>query len=230
LFPTLFIIGWRYAIKDAFHAWPLAVYPFFYFLTFAFANPLIFRWYLTPPLPMYFLGIFLGVAHLDQQVGRRLISTLVLVGAFILTLSAWTLHPDHGLDRPAPEMAYIKLEGLYRQAAALLAPEIDPGDTIAAGDIGVLGYFTGARILDTVGLISLQSSSFYPLPPEEYTINYAIPSELILQEQPEYLVSLEAYIRKTLLHDDRFEQDYLLLYTLDTDIYGSRGMMIFKRR
>jgi hypothetical protein len=78
LFPTLFIIGWRHSVRDVFHAWPLAVYPFFYFLVFAFANPLIFRWYLTPPLPMYFLGIFLGVAQLDQQTGRRFISVLAL--------------------------------------------------------------------------------------------------------------------------------------------------------
>jgi hypothetical protein len=45
-----------------------------------------------------------------------------------------------------------------------------------------------------------------------------------------YLVSLEAYIRETLLQDDRFESQYMLIQTLDTNIYGSSGMMIFKRR
>ena len=34
---------------------PITIYPFLYFITFAIANPLIFRWYLTPPLAIYFI-------------------------------------------------------------------------------------------------------------------------------------------------------------------------------
>ena len=37
------------------HSWPLLAYPWVYLVTFAVANPLLFRWYLSPPLPFYFL-------------------------------------------------------------------------------------------------------------------------------------------------------------------------------
>ena len=230
LFPTLFIVGWRRTIQEHPHAWPLAVYPFVYLIVFAIANPLIFRWYLTPPLPMYFMGIFLGVEDLSRRLKQTRLPAVAIVFTLALTINAWTLHPDHGLDRPAPKMAFVQLEGYYREAAQHLKPILKTEDTVAAGDIGVLGYDTGVKILDTVGLISPQSLAYYPLPVEKYTINYAIPTDLILDEQPEYFVTLEVYGRNTFLMDDRFSSAYQRIATIDTDIYGSEGMFVFKRR
>jgi hypothetical protein len=230
LFPTLYIVGWRYQLKDNSVAWPLAAYPIFYFGVFAYANPLLFRWYLTPPLPMYFLGIFLGVAQISLGTNRRIISATAVIAAFMLTINAWTMHPDHGPDRPAPEMAYIRLETFYQQAADLLAPRLADGDTLAAGDIGVLGYQTDAHILDTVGLVTPGSAQYYPLPEEQYVINYAIPADLIVEQRPEFIVVLEAYIRETALKNATFKEQYWLLSKLDADLYGSRGMLIFERR
>ena len=63
----------------------------------------------------------------------------------------WEIHPDHGPDRPAPKMAWIKLELLYRQASEKLIDKIQPQQVLAAGDVGVLGFYTNAPILDTVG-------------------------------------------------------------------------------
>ncbi len=63
-------------------------------------------------------------------------------------------------------MAWYKLELLYRQVADELAPEIRqaPGGppTLAAGDVGILGFYSGARILDTLGLNSPQSTRLLP--------------------------------------------------------------------
>jgi hypothetical protein len=179
---------------------------------------------------MYFLGIFLGFAQIGLRANRRTIITIAMLGTLVLTINAWTLHPDHGPDRPAPGMAYIRLENFYQQAAEILTPRLEDGDQLAAGDIGVLGYLTDAYILDTVGLITPGSSEYYPLPEEQYVINYAIPTDLILAEKPEFIVVLEAYIRETLLKNDMFKEQYQLLSTLDADLYGSRGMLIFERR
>jgi hypothetical protein len=66
LFPTLFMIGWWKIIRDRTSIWPLAIYPILYLFVFSIANPLIFRWYLTPPLPLYFLGIFIGIEVLGR--------------------------------------------------------------------------------------------------------------------------------------------------------------------
>lgn len=249
LYPFLFINGARAAFKNNPRSWVLLAYPWLSLVVFALANPLIFRWYLTPPLPAYFLGIFLGLdtfytakspSTSGVQPGPRgqvrSLSRLLLLGVLPLfsLLYSWTPHPDHGLDRAAPEMAYIKLELDYLKAAHqinMLIPEQKRSNSvIAAGDVGVLGYITGAKILDTVGLNSPETLEYYPLDPDLYEINYAVSPELILDKKPEYFVTQEVYIRHGLLTMDQFWQAYELILEIPNDIYGSDGMLIFQKK
>jgi hypothetical protein len=230
LYPWLYFVGWLPVVRRRLWLWPLVAFPWLYAIAYAVANPLVFRWYLSPPLPLYFLGIALGLDRLANDLRRREIFWAACVLAVASTSAAWTLRPDHGPNRPAPEMAYIRLELLYRQAADHLRGELTPGATIAAGDVGTLGYDTNAAVLDTVGLVSPDSSDYYPLPASSYVINYAIPSQLILDRNPDFVVLLEVYGRNTLLRDDTFLSRYELIETLPTDIYGSRGMLLFRRR
>jgi hypothetical protein len=74
--------------------------------------------------------------------------------------------------------------------------------------------------------VSLQ---YYPIAAEDYVINYAVPTDLILNQQPAYAVFLEAYIRNTLLKDQRFLKEYELVRKWPTDLYGSNGLLLFKR-
>ncbi len=228
--PALSIVGWRSKIRTQPVIWPLAAYPLAYLLAFSLANPLIFRWYLAPPLPLYVMGISLGI----EQLSRGRVDPYLKVGFAVLvvtlTLNAWSIHPDHGSTRPAPKMAYVQLEELYIQAAKDLQPVLSENDVIAAGDIGALGYFTRARILDTVGLITPVTLEYFPIPPEYYVINYAIPPDLIIDQHPDYIVMLEVYGRVGLLRDKRFNDDYRLIAAYPTDIYGSEAMLVFARR
>jgi hypothetical protein len=156
---------------------------------------------------------------------------LLLVAFYtFLSVNAWTLRPDHGPARPAPDMAWHQLELLYEAIGRDLARRIPPGSTVAAGDVGALGYYSGARILDTVGLMSPEASVYYPLPAAAYATNYAIATDLILERQPDYLVFLEVYGRNTLLTDDRFTSAYEVMEVIPTDIYGSEGMLVYRRR
>ena len=249
IYPFLFIIGARRAIHANPRAWIIVAYPWVYLAVFSIANPLIFRWYLTPPLPAWFLGIFLGihtllsgkkVAPMEPTPGYPAISPLlgkILLMAVLPIASllySWTLHPDHGLNRAAPEMAYTQLELYYKQAADYINPDLAEENRsrilIAAGDVGVLGYYTGARILDTVGLNSPETLKYYPLDPELYVINYAVAPDLILDKQPDYFVTQEVYIRSGLLTMEEFWQVYDLILKIPNDIYGSEGMLIFRKR
>jgi len=240
LFPFLFLAGARAAFKRERGIWPLAAFPWIYFIAFAVANPLIFRWYLTPPLPFYFLFILIGLQTVELDLFKYFklnsprVMNIVYALAFIfplLSLRGWTLHPGQQPDRPAPEMAWIELELLYKQAAEHLAPELAARPqplTIAAGDVGVLGYFTDARILDLVGLNSPETLIYYPLDENFYgDFIYAISPDLIINERPDYVVILEIYGRYGLLKDERFLETYLLIETLPTQIYGSDGLLIF---
>jgi hypothetical protein len=149
--------------------------------------------------------------------------------ALAFTLNAWELHPDHGPKRPAPEMAWFELELLYEQAASIVLDHAQPGDTLCAGDIGVLGYLTELPVSDTVGLVTLHSRDFYPADPDIYVINYAIPADLALALDPDFVVILEVYGRRDLVDDARFQSGYRLLDRLETKIYGSDGMLIYGR-
>jgi hypothetical protein len=238
---ALCALGGIFAFRHNRRSWPLIAYPFLYFAVFAIANPLIFRWYLSPPVPFYILLIVTGAWRLANDVCRavfkqrpeavsRLIFALVVIAALALTLNAWSLQPDHGPDRPAPEMAWFQLELLYTEAAGIVNQHAQPGDTLGAGDIGVLGYRTGLPVLDTVGLVTPETTRYYPADPAIYVITYAIPADLMLALDPDFIVILEVYGRRGLLPDPRFQTRYQLLAKLETDIYGSDGMLIYKRR
>ena len=60
--------------------------------------------------------------HLDSLTWIYRSATIFFVVFLPLgfSLRNWNLTPDHGLDRPAPEMAWYKLELLYQQAALSL--------------------------------------------------------------------------------------------------------------
>jgi len=239
LYCGLCALGGLNAFRCDRRTWPLTAYPLVYFAVFAVANPLIFRWYLSPPLPFYFLLIVTGVWTLTRDVGRlgnweigkleNPVFAVFATAALALTLNAWILHPDHGPDRPAPEMAWFKLELLYAQAADLVLSHAAPDDTLCAGDIGVLGYRTGMHILDTVGLVTPETAHYYPADPAIYVINYAIPADLVLALDPDFVVILEVYGRRGLLPDSRFQARYRLLEKFETDVYGTEGMLAFER-
>jgi hypothetical protein len=241
LFPFLAILGSRESWKQNNRIWPWMLYPWLYLAVFCIPNPLIFRWYLTPPLPAYLLFLLIGLETLftsitqvnkEEKIKRiiQLTTSVILIAYPLISgLSAWSLHPDHGPDRPAPEMAFIQGELLYDEAARFIQPYLKPGDVLAAGDVGVLGFQTNAIILDTVGLNSPQALLYYPIDPEEYVINYAIPTQLILQKKPDAIIILEVYARKTFLQNIDFQKNYTLLKTIPTDMYGSQGMLIYLR-
>jgi arabinofuranosyltransferase len=240
LYLALSLFGGLAALRRDSRAWPIVLFPWLYFTAYAAAGILIFRWYLAPPLPFYFLLILAGLDKLlsdltagarGRALAQRLDPLLVPLGAFLfLSIGAWTLQPDHGPPEPAPQMAWHKLELYYAQVGGALAPRLKAGNVVAAGDVGALGYYSNARILDTVGLMSPEATAYYPLDPSLYTITYAIPPQLISNQKPDYVVLLEAYGRKGLLQDPSFIADYQLVQQIDTDIYGSRGLLVYQRR
>jgi hypothetical protein len=94
----------------------------------------------------------------------------------------------------------------------------------------MLGYRTDLHILDTVGLVTPEVAHYYPADPSIYVINYAIPADLVLALDPDYIVILEVYGRRGLLPDGRFQARYRLLEKFETGIYGSDGMLVFARQ
>jgi hypothetical protein len=192
---------------------------------------------LTPPLPPLIFAVLAGAGKLARELpvfkGKWAAARYLLAAVpLLLVLRGWTLQPDHGLSRPAPEMAWYELELKYLEAAKALRPMLasyPPGASLAAGDIGVLGYYSQARILDTLGLISPESLPYYPTDPSYHVNAFAVSPDLIIDQQPDFIVLLEVYGREGLFKDPRFQNAYDLVRVVNTGIYDSRGMLIFQK-
>ncbi|NLX08051.1 MAG: hypothetical protein GXY36_00195 [Chloroflexi bacterium] len=241
LYPALAASGTLYAVKRAPRLLPFLLYPWLYIAVFGLMNPLIFRWYLAPLLAPYFLAILLGVWGLGTSVLAALDRTRALprvVAALgivwiALSLNAWTLRPDHGPDRPAPKMAWHQIELYYRQMAEQLRREygVNEETLLAAGDIGAIGFYSRARILDTVGLVTPELSRYYPLPAERYEDgqNYIVPPPIIFDYDPDYIVFMEMFLRHGLADEPDFTTQYAQVDRIPTDFYGT-GMLLYQRR
>jgi len=236
-YTALFTIGALHAIHGDSRSWPLFGFAVVYVGAYIVANPLIFRWYVVPPLPIFLLGITLGWnAIVGAFKPPRVAATLFIAGAAVAVASAaggWWIS-DHGSTAPSPRMAYIKLELTYLEAAEKLRGQVNRETVIAAGDIGAIGYATGAHIYDTLGLITPDAHRYYPVPPEAIVpgLPYAIPTQLVLDAQPDIIVIVEAYGRNTFLRDLEFQAQYELIETIvseGTRDYNSEGMLIFSR-
>jgi 4-amino-4-deoxy-L-arabinose transferase-like glycosyltransferase len=235
LYLTLSLIGILNTAHHLPRLLPFLIYPWLYMLVFAAANPLIFRWYTAPPLPALMVSIFAGAWALTASLSRWRGAVLALIALFwgLSSLSGWQIHPDHEPDRPAPSMAWHKIELYYQQIGTALRDEygVTPETRVASADIGAIGYFSGATIIDTVGLVTPSLSRYYPNPRSLIVEgqNYAIPPQMILDTQPTYLVTMEAFVRLGLEQNAQFKAEYDLVRQTPTDFYGT-GMYLYKRR
>lgn len=246
LYPFLFIIGAMASYRRQASSLPFALFPWVHFIVFSIGNPLVFRWYLTPPLPFYFLFVALGASQLvaaalrpaptqRRSAGRAALAALLVLLPMLSLLRGWVRLPEQPPARPAPSISWIQLERLYEEAAGLLqahaASRAQP-ITLAAADVGVLGYrLPEMRILDLVGLNSKETLPYYPLDAAYYgDFLYAVPPDLVMDELPDYVAILEIYGRYGLLSDPRFQARYELLRFLPSDLYGSGGLAVYALR
>jgi hypothetical protein len=114
-----------------------------------------FPWYFVPLLPLYvgaaahggrLLGERIGALHAwtSGPVARRVLFACAMVGVLLSRMPALKAHLEAGA---------AGREQLYASVAADLA-RLDPACTVAATEIGAIGYYYPGRILDLVGLVS----------------------------------------------------------------------------
>jgi hypothetical protein len=221
----------------------LLAYPWVYLIAFSVQNPLIFRWYYVPPQPALMIGTFVGVwaiASAITQANKRPHMQPIRAGivggfaavALFTSVNAWTLTPDHGLQRPSPRMAYHALELDYQRMGEFLRDQVGvtAETVVASADIGAIGYFSRAYILDTVGLVTPRAIPYYPVDPALIADdqNYAVPPDFIRDTLPPLFVTMEGYVRASLMPQAWFQQQYRLLESYPSYEYGN-AMQLWER-
>ncbi|MDX1579847.1 MAG: hypothetical protein R3266_15280, partial [Gemmatimonadota bacterium] len=96
-------------------------------------------WYLTPAI----FGMLLLVAPLLRE--RRGAVSVALSGWLVLSVGGWM----HRLDRRSFEV-YVAA----REDGEWLADRLEPGQLAAGWDVGIIGAFSGGRVVNLEGLVA----------------------------------------------------------------------------
>jgi hypothetical protein len=176
-----------------------------YLAAFAAANPLVFEWY-RPPLSLTSAFVIVACAARVPRSGRGAMGVL-LGGSFAFHLAAFRSYDPS--DR----------EEVYARAAAALA--LRPDETVAAPEIGALGWATRARVLDTTGLVSPSALAWSgPLGGG----NGSVPPRLLRETDAVALVTIDRFLAPSLAADpgalDRWSE---------IAIPGVRTVRVFRR-
>jgi hypothetical protein len=226
---SLYILVLWQACREGSKALVVWGYPALFVLAFTYANPFMLPWYLAPLLPFWLLGLGKGILTLSNMIAGKAYDPkrhlLVVVTLLVAQVPALDLVSKVQLGPPTSQR-----EDLYRALAIRLNEQVLGGSVIAASEIGALGYHSSAYILDTVGLVSPYAIPYNPAQRSSLIPPYAIPTELILDHRPEYVVSLEVFVRDTLSLSTEFSEEYDLLERIDTSAFGSNGLLVFRRR
>jgi hypothetical protein len=118
-------------------------------------------------------------------------------------------------------------EETYRLAALLIKRQLELGQSVAANEVGVIGYYLdNAYILDVAGLMSPQVLEVTKQYPEDK--NY-ITMRLLARFKPNYIISLRGFFADGVLDSIKFNDNYSPLATLYGEEWGRDGLLIFKR-
>ncbi len=209
-------------------------------LFYALANPLLFDWYLATIFAFWFAAILAGIPSLPAPDSR---TARIAGAAAVAILAAGVLIPiggDFALGRDPMEAARsaIRLRcKTYREAAVWLNGFAAPGSVLLAPESGAVGYEWTGRLLDASGLSSPEALRYLPAPPEsrpdpaEGAVPIAVPVEMVRDLRPDYIVSLQIFIEKTLLPDPWFDRAYRRIrrFPLPKPVWGTDAVLVMQR-
>jgi hypothetical protein len=200
--------------------------------TLGLRGSLMAEWYLVPLTPFWGLPLVAGLVALQERfpgAASRVLTFTLAALLVVLPITATSWLRDARQPPTLPLNVWVEREDLYLLAAEFLRDKIEAGDVVAAPEIGALGYACGCSVLDTVGLISPAALSFYPTPEQDGSANYSVPVRLVEALKPDYLVTLDVFIRSSLLQDRGFQSIYREIWAAETTAFNSRRLIVYER-
>ena len=126
----------------------ILLFPATVFVSYILLGAPVFFWYYAPYYPLFFLTAAVGLSRMSEAVKPKFRKFLVTSLLVFMTL--------HQLSFAAREL-YLQKEAasniqIYKDFATSIAS--DKGSKLVAGDIGILGYYSGHYLFDVAGLVS----------------------------------------------------------------------------
>ena len=200
----LMLIGVKAIKKNKPQFLALVIYPLLYSVVMIIVNPaMYFSWYYVPLIPGIIFLMFSAIWFLPIQRAmiKHLLITSLSVTMILVPAVLHLTHPGWPLSRSREEA--------FWQACPVIEEQISRETKILAPDIGVIGWcLEEAQILDPIGLVSPQALIYSKdLPPDQL-----ISHQLIVDQRPDFIISLDQYIHQTVRQDSFFNQSYQTIY------------------
>jgi len=162
-----------------------------------------FPWYFVPVLPGLYIFSAYGVVRLLSLSVRRLppVSAKVVQWGFVTALAViWSMIMFTPLQKDAMNLSGISgdRERMYGAVSIWLGRHLGNGASIAANEIGAVGFFSrpDISIMDMFGLLRVR---------DERLAGYV---DLIRKHRPEAIVTLEQFSYREKI-DEEISEDYL---------------------
>lgn len=174
-----------------------------------------FPWYFVPLLPIY-LG---AAATAWEEVASRVsIAARHLSGPGARTAAAGVMGAVL-LGRMPPLQAHLEAgatgrEALYARVAAQLAA-IDARCTVAATEIGTIGYYYPGRVLDLVGLVSPEAIG-------------RPPAAVLAESRARWLVTYDTHFSRDVVRSEPFTSLFERQWTVR--VGDARSLEVYERR
>ncbi len=133
---------------------PMLLWMLLGFAQLAFSKVFLFGWYFVPPFVVYYLLVGLGVESVALRLTaghpRRLLAASLVAVVVVISYGA----ARFPLVLRETEAAQESEERLRKPVGLALRTLVAPGERLMLEPIGYIGYYSHARILDAVGLVS----------------------------------------------------------------------------
>lgn len=178
-----------------------------------------FGWYYVPLVPLVAVLAVEGLHTVATVAGRwRGLAVTLLAAALLLPAGQMLTHSLRSAEAsPARALA-------YRDAGQWLSAHAQPGDSVALLEIGVVGWFSGIEVVDTMGLVSPYLA--------ERLLDWG--QSLVLAVNrfwPEYVLAVDATAWEAVEREPWFQRAYQVAASFDYSAQGDPAarMRLYRR-
>lgn len=247
------VAGLKWGTKTCESLRILFLFNLIFIVAYAFANPLLFDWYLVPLEPGYIFALTFGFWSVIDllKLKSNLVAFAIVILVWLSLMYQYALPaffgnnpeqipaafltiaqsdaPRHGLLRPL--LSSEPREKLYQKIAFELADQITDQTRIMTPEFGALGYFSRAKFVSSLGHVNPEVMQFLPPKPEELGVsNNVITVREVRGLTPDYVISYQIFIEKTLLIDPWFKENYQEVAWYPVNIWNTPRLSVFKKR